>query len=179
MAIRKEVWYNRKDDRNKEGLDMIGLRRFCRADAKTVQDCLYPEMQIGEIEDMIADWNRGAFRGRYFELFAVTADGRIAGTASLSERSRSVVSFGIEIFERERKKGIASETMRLLLRYAAEKGYRAVLDQVGTDNEASIRLHESSGFESDGYVYRNRRDREVLLYLRLTDETVFDKPPKI
>ena len=158
---------------------MIGLRRFGREDAETIQMHLYPDMGIDDIEKMIDDWNRGTFRNRYFELFAVTADGRIAGTASLSERSRSVVSFGIEIFERERKKGIASEAMRLLLRYAAEKGYRAVLDQVAKDNEASIRLHEGSGFESDGYVYRNRRDREVLLYLRLTEETDFDKLPEI
>ena len=77
------------------------------------------------------------------------------------------MSLGIEIFSEERGKGIASNAMPLPLERARETGYRAVLDQVRTDNTASLRLHEAFGFETDGYVYRNKRDWEVVLYLKL------------
>ncbi len=138
-----------------------------KEDAETVRKHQYPDMTVEEIERMIEDWNSGVFEGRRFEMLAVTEDGRITGSASLLEHSKSVVSLGIEIFSEERGKGIASGVMPLLLERARETGYRAVLDQVRTDNAASIRLHEAFGFETDGYVYRNRRDREIVLYLKL------------
>ncbi len=146
---------------------MTVLRRFVPADAETIQKNQYPDMTAEEIERMIADWNRGVYENRRFEMLAVIEDGRIAGCASLTERSQNVVSFGIEIFAEERGKGIASNVMPLLLEKAEEAGYRVVLDQVRTDNAVSIRLHEAFGFEPDGYVYRNKRDREVVLYLKL------------
>lgn len=146
---------------------MVRIRHFTAEDAETIKKRQYPDMSIDEIERMITDWNSGVFEGRRFEMFAVTEDGRIAGCASLAERSQSVVSLGIEIFSEERGKGIASNAMPLLLERARETGYHAVLDQVRTDNTASLRLHEAFGFETDGYVYRNKRDREVVLYLKL------------
>lgn len=146
---------------------MTALRHFVPADTGTIQKHQYPDMTAGEIERMIADWNRGVYEDRRFEMFAITEDGRITGCASLTERSQNVVSFGIEIFAEERGKGIASNAMPLLLEKAKEAGYSVVLDQVRTDNAASIRLHEAFCFETDGYVYRNKRDRDVVLYLKL------------
>ena len=146
---------------------MTALRQFVPADAGTIQKHQYPDMTAGEIERMIADWNRGVYENRRFEMLAVIEDGQITGCASLTERSQNVVSFGIEIFAEERRKGIASNAMPLLLEKAKEAGYSVVLDQVRTDNAASIRLHEAFGFETDGYVYRNKRDRDVVLYLKL------------
>lgn len=146
---------------------MIGLRQFTGSDAEEIRQHMYPDMTIGEIEQMIAEWNTCVFAGRFFELLAVTKDGRIVGSASLKECSKSAVSLGIGIVAAERGKGIASDAMRLLLERAKEKGYRVALDQVRTDNAASIRLHEKFGFETDGYVYRNKRDHEVILYLNV------------
>ena len=45
------------------------------------------------------------------------------------------------------------------MQYAAEKGYRIILDQVRKDNPASIRVHEKLGFESDGYIYQNQKNK--------------------
>ena len=146
---------------------MTVLQRFVPADAQSIRQHQYPDMTVDLIERMIADWNLGVFEGRCFEMFAVTEDGRIAGCASIKECSKSVASLGIEIFTEERGKRIASNAMPLLLEAAKQAGYRAVLDQVRTDNAASIHLHEALGFEIDGYVYRNKRDREVVLYLKL------------
>ncbi len=167
MDFGRRIWYHMMQKKAEETVPMIGLRHFCREDAETVRSKTVPEMHPDEVEGMIADWNAGVFEGRYFEMFAVTKDGRIVGSASVAERSQSAVSFGIEIFPEEQGKGIAPEAMRLLSEQAKEKGYRAVLDQVRTDNAASIRLHEKAGFESDGYAYRNRRGHEVVLYLKL------------
>jgi RimJ/RimL family protein N-acetyltransferase len=146
---------------------MVRIRHFTTEDAETIKKRQYPDMTVDEIERMIADWNSGVFEGRRFEMFAVTEDGRIAGCASIKECSKSVASLGIEIFTEDRGKRIASNAMPLLLEAAKQAGYRAVLDQVRTDNAASIRLHEAFGFETDGYVYRNKRDRDVVLYLKL------------
>ena len=146
---------------------MVRIRHFTTEDAETIKKRQYPDMTVDEIERMIADWNSGVFEGRRFEIFAVTEDGRIAGCASIKECSKSVASLGIEIFTEERGKRIASNAMPLLLEAAKQAVYRTVLDQVRTDNTASIRLHEAFGFETDGYAYRNKHDREVILYLKL------------
>ena len=145
---------------------MICLRRFCREDAGTVRTVLYPDMALGEIEEMIADWNAGVWNGRRFELLAVTAGGAIAGYASLLEQSGTAASLGIEIVPAHRGRGIASEAMRLLLELASESGYRLIVDQVRADNAPSIRLHEKCGFTTDGRAYRNRRDHDVVYYLK-------------
>ena len=146
---------------------MIGLRYFCREDAGTVQRALYPDMTLDAVEQMISDWNTCVFRGRRFEMLAIAAEGEIIGYASLREHSKDAVSFGIEIFPGERGKGYASEAMRLLSEKTAEDGYRLVMDQVRKDNRASIRLHEKHGFTTDGCIYRNKRDHEVIYYLKL------------
>ena len=52
------------------------------------------------------------------------------------------------------------------MEYAKDSGFSIVQDQIQTENNASIRLHEKLGFESDGYVYRNKKDQNVVLYLK-------------
>ena len=146
---------------------MVTLRHFLPEDARSVRNNLYPDMTEAQIRDMIADWNTCLWKGRYFEMFAVVSDQRIVGCVSLYEHSRSMVSAGAEIYRTERRKGYASEAYCLLMAHAARKGYRLVLDQVSTDNPASIRLHEKLGFEKDDSIYINRRGHDVFLYLKL------------
>lgn len=40
------------------------------------------------------------------------------------------------------------------------------LDILTTDNKASIKLNEKFGFESDGYIYRNKRNKEVYIFAK-------------
>jgi L-amino acid N-acyltransferase YncA len=56
--------------------------------------------------------------------------------------------------------------MRLLLTYAKEKGYKIIQQQVRTDNLPSRKLHEKLGFETDEYVYANRKGHDIVLYLK-------------
>ena len=146
---------------------MIILRHFEHKDIKSLQGNLYPYLSENDIRDLITEWNSCIYQGRYFEMFAIESDGRIVGYVSIYEKSRSIASAGIEIFSEERGKGFASDAMADLLEYASERGCQIILDQVQKDNRASIRLHEKLGFESDGYVYRNQKNNEVLLYLKL------------
>ena len=145
---------------------MVTLRRFSRDDVKILQKKQLPNITEDEIAALIAEWDGGSYQGKHFEMLAVVSDGAVAGSVSLLAHSHSVVSFGTEIFPEERRKGLAYGAMRLLLERAAEQGYRIVLQQVRADNEASRHLHEKLGFESDGYRYRNEKDREVVLYLK-------------
>ena len=146
---------------------MVTLRHLVQEDVAFIHNNLYSDMTESEIMGMITEWNSCAFQGHYFEMFAVMSDNGIVGNVSLYEHSRNIASVGMEICNDERGKGYASEAVSALLQYAAEKGYRIILDQVRKDNPASIRVHEKLGFESDGYIYRNQKNKEVLLYLKL------------
>ncbi|MBR5094695.1 MAG: GNAT family N-acetyltransferase [Oscillospiraceae bacterium] len=145
---------------------MVGLRQFRPEDAALIRRWEHPDLSLEEIVETIAAWNAGSHQGRPFEMFAVVAEGRIVGRISLLGLSPSLVSLGPEIWPEERRKGYGRAAMVLLMERAAEKGYRIVLQQVRRDNAASVALHEGLGFESDGYGYRNRWDREVVLYLK-------------
>jgi len=146
---------------------MISIRKFVHEDAEALQKILYPDLPLSGILEMIDEWSTCVCRGRVFEMFAIISDQKIVGYVSLYEHSKIVASAGAEVIAEERCKGSASEAVSMLLQYAAEKHYRIIFDQVRKDNTASIRLHEKLGFESDGYVYRNQRDQEVVLYLKL------------
>ena len=146
--------------------EMIELRPVRADDAVILRQELYPAMTLPDVQQMIAEWESGVFEGRPFEMFALTRDGRMAGTISLFGLSPSCASIGPEIFAGERRKGIASSAMRQMMKTAAERGYRIILQQIRTDNAASIRLHEKLGFETDGYVYRNKKDHDVVLYVK-------------
>ncbi len=146
---------------------MVTIRNFTHEDAESLQQILYPDISLSDISEMIDQWNTCICCGRYFEMFAIISDESVIGYVSLYEHSKTVASAGAEVILEERRKGTASEAVSLLMQYASEKHYRIILDQVRKDNAASIRLHEKLGFESDGYVYRNQRDQEVVIYLKL------------
>ena len=145
---------------------MTVLRHFRQEDVETVRRSLYPDADDAEAAGLIDEWNAGVWQGKPFEMLAVLSEGRLVGQASLLEHSPSVVSAGIEISAAERNRGLGTGALAALISLAREKGYRVMMNQVRADNRASIRMHEGLGFESDGYVYRNRQDREVILFIK-------------
>ena len=145
---------------------MIYLQHFSSDDADVIKTHQYPDMPIDEIPRTISEWNSRSFQGRYFEMFAVLNDETIIGSISLFQRSRSVASVSVGIFEPYRRSGLASEAMLLIMEHAKKLGYNIIQDQVRTDNAASIRLHEKLSFESDHYVYRNEKGNPVYLFLK-------------
>lgn len=146
---------------------MIVLRNFAGSDIPTLQKHRYQDLKAREIQEMIDQWNQKEHEGKYFEMFAVTDGQTLVGSISLYQHTKSVVSLGSEIFMEYRRRGYASAAIRQAFQIAKNKGYRIVLDQVRTNNTASIALHEKLGFEADGYEYKNQKGSSVYLFLKL------------
>ena len=145
---------------------MISLRNFTNDDAEVFQQKQRMNVSLDEIKAMFAKWGEKAYAGKYFEMFAVVKDGEIVGSISLYQLSKSVVSCGPEVFEAYRKQGIGSEAMLLAMDIAKNMGYKLVSQQIGQNNAASIALHNKLGFETDEYIYRNKKGNEVLIYVK-------------
>ena len=145
---------------------MVLLRNFISDDAEEFQQKKSMNITLDEIKAMFAKWDEKVHEGKYFEMFAVIKDGEIVGSISLYQHSKSVVSCGPEVFDAYRKQGFGREAMLLAMDIAKNKGYRVVSQQIGRNNSASIALHNKLGFETDEYIYRNKKGNEVLIYLK-------------
>lgn len=145
---------------------MIVLRNFDKGDASNLHKSCFSNLSVEQIEHMIDEWNEKRFNGRYFEMFAIVRDETIVGTISLYHHSTQVVSIGPEIFCEYRRKGFATEAMIQACNMAKEKGYKIVSQQIRTDNSASIALHSSLGFETNGSIYTNAKGNQVSIYLK-------------
>ena len=145
---------------------MISIRPFHEYDVEVLHQLYAPEMSEDEILDMIHEWETGIYKGKLFEMFAILNGQNIIGLISLYEHSNSVAGIGPHIFEDKRRRGYAKVAMRLIEAYAKEKGFRIIQQQVSTANLPSIALHDSLGYETDGYIYKNRKEQDVILYLK-------------
>ena len=147
--------------------DRVTLRNFTQADAETVQRLCYKHKSLDDINKMFAQWNEKEYEGRYFEMFAVVSNQEIVGQVSLYQHSESVISCGPEIYEPFRRQGYATEIMIAALEIARRRGYKMVFQQVRVNNVASVALHQNLGFETDHYVYINKKGNEVVFYLKV------------
>lgn len=146
---------------------MVSIRHFNENDIGAIQANQYPDMSSVDIRKMINEWSTCSFQGKYFEMFAILVGEQVVGTSSLYEHSKNVASIGIETFEEYQRSGYAFEAMLIMMNYAKERGYKVIQDQIHTDNIASIRLHEKVEFETDGYIYKNRKNQGIFLYLKV------------
>lgn len=151
---------------NKGRNKVIIIRNFSNSDAEIFQNRHSNYLSIEEIRDIFRKWNIKEYEGKYFEMFAIVKDEEIVGRISLYQHSENVISCGPEIFEGYHRQGFAKEAMLLAMDIAKSKGYKVVIQQIRVDNVASIALHNSLGFETDGYVYRNKKGNEVVIYLK-------------
>ena len=145
---------------------MIVLRNFTKADALALQRINHSNLAIEQIEALIHEWNLKQVNNKYFEMFAIIFDGNIVGTISLYQHSAKVISIGPEVFKPYRQKGFAKEAMIHACMIAKEKGYKIIFQQIRTNNVASIALHSSLGFETNGLIYTNAKGNQVAIYLK-------------
>ena len=145
---------------------MISTRPFGEQDVEILQNNYAPVMSTDDILDMIHEWNSKTYNGKYFEMFAVISDQAVVGLISLYEHSKSVAGIGPSIFEKYRRHGYAAEAISLMETYAKEKGYRILQQQVSTSNIPSRAMHSKLGYETDEYVYKNKKGEDVVLYLK-------------
>ena len=146
---------------------MVSLRNFTLDDAVEFQQKQSMNMSLDEVESLLKQWQEKEFEGKYCEMFAVINDAEIVGMISLYQHSENVISCGPEIFERYRKQGLGGEAMKLAMKIAKNKGYKLISQQIRVNNIASIALHKKLGFETDEYIYKNRHNNDVQIFIKL------------
>lgn len=122
-------------------------------------------MDMNEITDMIALWNKNLYNGRYCEVFAAEYEGALSGWFSMAELPNGGISIGPTVFEPYRQKGIAFSVMRNLLLTAKRNGYSLAEAQIRINNAASIKLHEKLGYIQIKKI-TNRNGNEVYIYMK-------------
>ena len=143
---------------------MILLRNFQKEDVLELRRCIYLDLTVKQVEDIICDWEKKQYNNRYFEMFAVVADEKIVGMLSLYQHSEETVSIGPKIFVEYRRKGFAKEAMICACWVAKQKGFKSVSQQIRVNNIASIELHRSLSFETNQIVCTNAKGNKVLIY---------------
>jgi len=146
---------------------LITLRNFTLDDAMEFQQKQSKNMPINDVKSLLTKWQEKEFEGKYWEMFAVINDEEIVGMISLYQHSENVISCGPEIFERYRKQGMGMEAMILAMKIAKNKGYKLMSQQIRVNNTASIALHKKLGFETDEYIYKNRHNNDVQIFIKL------------
>lgn len=145
---------------------MVSLRNFAYTDIPILQKHGYGNYTNADFKALIDAWNSKAYKSSYFEMFAIVSGFEIVGYASLYQRSKSIVSCGLEIYPEYQRKGYASSAYGQLLDIAKDKGYKIAVAQVLTDNVASIALNKKLGFEAEDYIYINEKGDKVYYFIK-------------
>lgn len=115
---------------------------------------------VEALQPMLAASLSRRHEGRYYEQFAIIADGSVAGLTSLCAHEDGSISEGIEVFPTFQRCGIGLRALRLLAEKAQELGYSGLTAQVRTSNAASIALHRRAGYDVTR-TFINRKGNEV------------------
>jgi RimJ/RimL family protein N-acetyltransferase len=119
---------------------------------------------------------RGPQNDSYFWVIE-TLPGQMVGTLSThsTEQRNGTFKYGLAIMEAHKRKGYASEAIRLLLRYYFDElRYQKVVAEVYAFNETSISFHENFGFVLEGrlrrMIYTNGTHHDMLMFGMTNDE---------
>ena len=126
---------------------MLKLKHITEKDIKKLNGTAYEDMSKDNKLKMIKEASEGNSRGKFFKFFLVENDGETVGVINFCGHSKSVVSIAPEIKKEHRGKGCAKGAINLSIDYAKSLGYKIAYAGIKEDNIASIRLHESLGFE--------------------------------
>ena len=112
-----------------------------------------------------------------FNWIIENLQGEFAGTISTHhcDRRNGHFKYGVAVRESHRRKGYASDAIRLVLRYFFEElRYVKAIAEVYAFNEQSISLHESLGFVLEGrlrsMIYTGGQSHDVLVFGILAEE---------
>ena len=146
---------------------MITLRNFTTDDIPVLRQYILPDKSDAEIQADMDEWNAKEHNGRYAEILAAVDGTQVVGLINFYQHSERIISIGPETFSDYRRRGYAFEAMNAALSLAKEKGYTIALNQVRTNNEASLALHRKLGFELDDYEYINRKGNRVYVLVKI------------
>ena len=86
-------------------------------------------------------------------MLVAKADGKIVGTAGLNRLPRRMGhrgDFSVSVLREYWNKGIGSQLLSEILRFAKEQGFEMIDLQVRSDNLQAIHLYEKFGFQKIG-----------------------------
>ena len=152
--------------------EQVQLRPFRRADLPRViawrhdeelrRGALWSDAPFGRREAL--RWLRAVSDGvdpsRLTFAVELRASARLVGLTNLTriDRRGGTAYFGVVIGEKDCwRRGLAHETLNLMLRRAAVMGLRKVLLEVAGDNPRAITLYRRAGFETEGVLRRQLR----------------------
>ena len=96
------------------------------------------------------------YRGQRARVYAVTADGAVAGVCLVKDLDEEPACYDLQQFlvdRRFQRRGVGAEALRqLLARLALERRYGRVEVCVHREDEAALRLYAKCGFADTGYV---------------------------
>ena len=149
--------------------EQVRLRPFRREDLPRViawrrdeelrRGALWSDAPFGprEAQRWLRAVSGGADASRVTLAVELLAGSRLVGLTNLTriDRRAGTAYFGIVIGEKDCwGKGIASESLRLMLRRAAGLRLRKVLLEVAADNPRAVALYRRAGFETEGVLRR-------------------------
>lgn len=105
------------------------------------------------------------FDGRHRMAWAIVLDDCFAGYAVTGpiDWQESEVELGYAVSPWARGRGVATETLRLITRWALDQGLRRVTALISVDNPASSRVAEKVGYTFEGVLrsVHHRNDERV------------------
>ena len=130
-----------------------------RRDAELRRGALWSDAPFGRREAQ--RWLRATADGidpsRLTRAVELQESSRIVGLTNLTriDRRAGTAYFGVVIGEKDCwGKGIARDTLTLMLRRAVAFGLRKILIEVAGDNPRAITLYRHAGFETEGVLRR-------------------------
>jgi L-amino acid N-acyltransferase len=113
---------------------------------------------VPQTQEMRKDWYDAKMKEGYPVFVAEDTEdrGRVVGLSSYGPfRAWAAYKYTVEnsvyVAADQRGKGIARLLMQPLIGAARQQGYHAIIAGIDASNEASIRLHQSFGFEEVAY----------------------------
>lgn len=145
---------------------MITLRPITHKDIEKLDGSSYSDMTSSKKSEMITASEKENYDGKFFKFLLVEADGETVGFINILGHSKSVVSIAPEIKVNFREKGYAKQAKLKAIEYVKSLGYKIEYAGIREENVASIRLHESLGFEYFQDFYSSRGNK-LKLYIKI------------
>lgn len=133
--------------------DMAALAYFIPTTARP--------LNAPQLQDLLTDWNDGIENF----VFAIRTGGRLIGMVNLDglDWPNGHAEVGIALTEpSERGRGLAAEALTLLIRYAFDElALHRIWARVIEDNQPSLHLFETLGFQREGRLRQHVRRRGI------------------
>ena len=157
---RDSIWEGRRV--RLRGLEPDEWPKFREADRHTPDqrqnDRVYPPRSIKGYEKWAAEQSVAVPDGDEFWLVIAEIESNKAVGSICTNRTDTAAGvywYGLSVFREYQRRGYASEAIRIVQRYMfSERRYQKCQAEVYGDNAASLGLHQSLGFVTEGRLRR-------------------------